>query len=124
MNNFEKTVLFALISESKGLGSTVAVYPFESTLKKIVSNPVDAKLAIFGLQKKNYIVLSEKDGFDHLRDKPAKYPVYIVTDEGFEAAQELRKTEQDIVDKIKSGLLDDIDLPDFLQKDDSEDSIE
>ena len=113
----EKSVLFALISQTKGLGSTIAVYPFESTLKKIISNPVDAKLAIYGLQKKNYIILSEKDGYDHLRDKPAKYPVYIVTDEGFQAALEIRKAEQEIVDKIESGFLDDIDLPDFLNND-------
>lgn len=114
MESNEKSVLFALISQTKGLGSTVAVYPFESTLRKIISNPVDAKLAIYGLQKKNYIILTEKDGYDHLRDKPAKYPVYIVTDEGFQAALEIRKAEQEIIDKIESGFLDDIDLPDFL----------
>lgn len=117
MESNEKSVLFALISQTKGLGSTVAVYPFESTLRKIISNPVDAKLAIYGLQKKNYIILTEKDGYDHLRDKPAKYPVYIVTDEGFQAALEIRKAEQEIIDKIESGFLDDIDLPDFLNDD-------
>ncbi len=117
MESHEKSVLFALISQTKGLGSTVAVYPFESTLKKIISHPVDAKLAIYGLQKKNYIILTEKEGYDHLRDKPAKYPVYIVTDEGFQAALEIRKAEQEIVDKIESGFLDDIDLPDFLNND-------
>lgn len=117
MESNEKSVLFALISQTKGLGSTVAVYPFESTLRKIISNPVDAKLAIYGLQKKNYLVLTEKDGYDHLRDKPAKYPVYIVTDEGFQAALEIRKAEQEIIDKIESGFLDDIDLPDFLNDD-------
>ena len=117
MESHEKSVLFALITQTKGLGSTVAVYPFESTLKKIISHPVDAKLAIYGLQKKNYIILTEKEGYDHLRDKPAKYPVYIVTDEGFQAALEIRKAEQEIVDKIESGFLDDIDLPDFLNND-------
>ncbi len=118
MDNFEKSVLFALISQTKGLGSTVAVYPFESTLKRIISNPVDAKLAVYGLQKKNYIILTEKEGHDQLRDKPAKYPVYMVTDEGFQAALEIRKAEQDIIEKIESGSLDDIDLPDFLHDDD------
>lgn len=117
MESNEKSVLFALISQTKGLGATVAVYPFESTLRKIISNPVDAKLAIYGLQKKNYIILTEKEGYDHLRDKPAKYPVYIVTDEGFQAALEIRKAEQEIIDKIESGFLDDIDLPDFLTGD-------
>ena len=118
MDNFEKSVLFALISQSKGLGPSVAVYPFESTLKRIISNPVDAKLAVYGLQKKNYVILTEKEGHDQLRDKPAKYPVYMVTDEGFQAALEIRKAEQDIIEKIESGSLDDIDLPDFLDDDD------
>ena len=120
MNNLEKNVLFALISESKGLGAGVAVYPFETTLRRITSNPVDAKLIIYSLQKLDYLTISEKEGYDHLRDKAAMYPVYIVTDKGFEAALEIRKTEQYINDKIDSGSLDDIDLPDFLLDDDSD----
>jgi len=124
MNNHEQSVLFALISESKGLGAGVAVYPFESTLKKIIANPIDAKLVIYSLQKLGYITLSEKEGYDHLRDKQAMYPVYIVTEKGFEAALDIRKTEQYITGKIESGSLDDIDLPDFLLDDDSDEPEE
>jgi hypothetical protein len=124
MNNLEKSVLFSLISESKGLGAGVAVYPFETTLRKIISNPVDAKLVIYSLQKLGYLTLSEKEGYDHLRDKAAMYPVYIVTEKGFEAALEIRKSEQYITDKIESGSLDDIDLPNFLLDEESGESEE
>jgi hypothetical protein len=124
MNNHEQSVLFALIAESKGLGAGVAVYPFESVLKKIIANPIDAKLVIYSLQKLGYVTLSEKEGYDHLRDKKAMYPVYIVTEQGFEAALEIRKTEQYITGKIESGSLDDINLPNFLQDDDFDESEE
>lgn len=114
MNSQEKSVLFALISESKGFGDGVAVYPFESTLKKLIPNSIDAKLTIYSLQQKEFITLGEKAGFDRMHKVPSMYPVYFVTTAGFEAALKAREEEIDINEKIQTGELDDIELPDFL----------
>ena len=121
MNKQEQTVLFELIAKSKGLGDTVAVYPFEIVLKKLFDATVDAKLTIYNLQKQGYVQLEEKAGFDELRKKTSLYPVYIVTSDGWEAALKLRGEELTIYEKIEQDSLDDIELPDFLNDDEDED---
>lgn len=121
MNKQEQTVLFELISKSKGFGDAVAVYPFESTLKKLFEQPVDAKLSIYSLQKLGLIQLGEKAGFDELRKMPSLYPVYIVTTEGWETALKLRGEEWNIHEKIERDSLDDIELPDFLNDEENDD---
>jgi len=120
MSTEEEAVLFELIKKSKGLGDTVAVYPFESILKGLFDNLIDAKLAIYRLQKQGIIKLDEEAGYDDFRKKPSLYPVYIVTTEGWETALKLRGEEKTINDKIKRDSLDDIELPDFLNEDDAD----
>ncbi|MFM8839487.1 MAG: hypothetical protein ACKOFB_00070 [bacterium] len=120
MNAKEQAVLFELISRSKGLGDSVAVYPFESVLKGLFDQMVDAKLTIFGLQKKGFIKIDEKAGFDEFRKRPSLYPVYIITTKGWEYALKARGEELKIKEKIEQESLDDIELPDFLSEDDSD----
>lgn len=93
LTNNERSVLLALIDKSMGIGQPIAVYPFESELRKLSLLNVDGRLAIMGLQDKKLITFEEKVGFDDLRGRKASYPVYTITTEGFKQGLSLRAAE-------------------------------
>ena len=79
----EQILLRELVSESKGLGDGVAVYPFKSNVRRIGMSSEAASTTIASLQERGFVVLEEEAGYDDLNDRPSAYPVYRVTKKGF-----------------------------------------
>ena len=82
----EKVVLFELVTESKGIGDSVAVYPFESNFRKLGIKEDDATLTIASLQERGFVSLGKEEGYDDLHNRKSFYPVYRVTKDGFKWA--------------------------------------
>lgn len=78
----ERAVLVALVAESHGIGDGVAVYPFESTVRKLGMEG-RSSVVIAALQDHDLVVLGEEMGYDRLEQRESPYPVYQVTPRGF-----------------------------------------
>ena len=81
LSDDERTILDALVAESKGIGFGVAVYPFESVLKDL---PIDRPSAVVAnLQERGFVEIGEEDGYNTMIGEFTKFPVYRVTAAGF-----------------------------------------
>jgi hypothetical protein len=90
LSKAEEAVLLALVAKSKGLGWGVAVHPFEDDIPKLGMEPIDANIAVAGLQQRGLVRLEERADWDKAAERPLLYPVYCVTTQGFKAALQAR----------------------------------
>lgn len=92
LTSLQKSILLELITESNGVGDSVAVYPFiSSRIHRDRETPeVDVKLAISELQNIGLVLLQEKAGLDRMDNEVRFYPVYVVTVEGFRIGANIR----------------------------------
>lgn len=91
LSNEEQILLRELVGESKGIGDSVAVYPFESNIRKFGMTRENASLTIASLQNRGFVAMDEQAGHDDLRNKASMYPVYRVTKDGFRWALQNRR---------------------------------
>lgn len=78
-----RRILEALVANSKGIGFGVAVYPFESVVRKLGMRDVKAGTAIAELQEHDFVELADEEGQSPLSGETTTYPVYRVTADGF-----------------------------------------
>lgn len=78
-----RRILEALVANSKGIGFGVAVYPFESVVRKLGMRDVIAGTAIAELQEHDFVELADEEVQSPLSGETTTYPVYRVTADGF-----------------------------------------
>lgn len=83
ISNEGKVLLKELVAESKGIGDSVAVYPFESNIRRLGISMDSASITIASLQERGFVSLGEELGYNDLEKSETSYPVYRVTKEGF-----------------------------------------
>jgi len=83
LSDAESSILKELISESKGIEDAVAVYPFQTNLKKLGLPKLESSSSIGSLQEKGFVKLDKEMGYDRLEERESDYPVYRVTSKGF-----------------------------------------
>jgi hypothetical protein len=90
LSTTEQALLLALVAECKGIGWGVSVYLFESVIRELGIDLVDANIAVAGLQQKELVRLEERAGWDKVEDRASLYPVYCVTSQGFTVTLQVR----------------------------------